>query len=102
MSLGREGMLFNDTLSFDALSQFFKLVFLSVALLVSIASIKYTEGNSHTEEFYSLMIFATAGMMFVASANDLMVLFVAFELASLATYALAGFEKKNPYLLKLL
>ncbi len=96
MSLGTEGMLFNDTLSFDALSQFFKLVFLSVSLLVSIASIKYTEGNSHTEEFYSLMIFATAGMMFVASANDLMVLFVAFELASLATYALAGFEKKNP------
>ncbi|MBC7085178.1 MAG: NADH-quinone oxidoreductase subunit N [Methanomethylovorans sp.] len=95
-NLGNGGMLFNETLSFDALSQFFKIVFLSVALLVSIASIKYTEGNSHTEEFYSLLIFATVGMMFVASANDLIVLFVAFELASLATYALAGFEKKNP------
>ncbi|WP_406659704.1 F(420)H(2) dehydrogenase subunit N [Methanolobus sp. ZRKC3] len=95
-SLGTDATAFNDTLSVDALSQFFKVVFLVVALLVSIASIKYTEGNSHTEEFYALSIFATIGMMFVASANDIMVLFVAFELASLATYALAGFEKKNP------
>lgn len=95
MNLDVSERMFSATLTFDALSQFFKLVFLSVALLVSFAAIKYTEGNSHTEEFYSLMIFATTGMMFVASANDLIVLFVAFELASLATYALAGFEKNN-------
>ncbi|WP_094227788.1 F(420)H(2) dehydrogenase subunit N [Methanolobus psychrotolerans] len=95
-SLGTQATVFNDTVSIDALSQFFKIVFLVVALLFTISGIKYTEGNSHTEEFFTLGIFATIGMMFVASANDLMVLFVAFELASLATYALAGFEKKNP------
>lgn len=94
-SLGTEAVIFNSTLSIDALSQFFKIVFLVVALLFSIAGIKYTEGNSNTEEFFTLGLFATIGMMFVASANDLIVLFVAFELASLATYALAGFEKKN-------
>ena len=95
-SLGTNALAFYDTLSVDALSQFFKIVFLVVALLFSIASIKYTEGSAHVEEFYVLAIFATIGMMFVASANDLMVLFVAFELASISTYALAGFEKKNP------
>ncbi|WP_407357071.1 F(420)H(2) dehydrogenase subunit N [Methanolobus sp. WCC5] len=95
-SLGTQATIFYDTVSIDALSQFFKIVFLVVALLFAISGIKYTEGNSHTEEFFTLGIFATIGMMFVASANDLMVLFVAFELASLATYALAGFEKKNP------
>ncbi|WP_292469207.1 F(420)H(2) dehydrogenase subunit N [Methanolobus sp.] len=95
-SLGTEATAFNDTVSIDALSQFFKIVFLVVALLFTISGIKYTEGNSHTEEFFALGLFATIGMMFVASANDLMVLFVAFELASIATYALAGFEKKNP------
>ncbi|WP_340818908.1 F(420)H(2) dehydrogenase subunit N [Methanolobus sp. WCC4] len=94
-SLGTEATAFNDTVSIDALSQYFKIVFLVVALLFTIAGIKYTEGNSHTEEFFALGIFGTIGMMFVASANDLMVLFVAFELASLATYALAGFEKQN-------
>jgi len=87
--------IFSDTLSIDALSQFFKLVFLVVALIVSLAAIKYTENSEHTEEFYTLMLFATFGMMVVASANDLIVLFCAFELASLATYALAGFEKQN-------
>lgn len=95
LSLGTEATLFYDTVSIDALSQFFKIVFLVVALLFTISGIKYTEGNSHTEEFFTLGLFGTIGMMFVASANDLMVLFVAFELASLATYALAGFEKKN-------
>ncbi len=45
--------IFSETLSIDALSQFFKLVFLAVALIVSIASIKYTENSDHTEEFYT-------------------------------------------------
>jgi NADH-quinone oxidoreductase subunit N len=94
-SLGTNALAFNDTLSVDALSQFFKIVFLVVVLIFSIASIKYTEGSAHVEEFYVLAIFATIGMMLVASANDLMVLFVAFELASISTYTLAGFEKKN-------
>ncbi|AKB28291.1 NADH:ubiquinone oxidoreductase subunit N [Methanosarcina siciliae T4/M] len=88
--------VFSEALNIDALSQFFKLVFLVVALIVSIAAIKYNENSDHTEEFYTLMLFATFGMMVVASANDLIVLFVAFELASLATYALAGYEKQNP------
>ncbi|HII01551.1 TPA: NADH-quinone oxidoreductase subunit N [Methanosarcinaceae archaeon] len=95
-SFGSEAVMFSGTVSIDALSQFFKLVFLAVALLVSVAAIKYNEDSEHTEEFYALVLFATFGMMFVASANDLIVLFCAFELASLATYALAGYEKQNP------
>ncbi len=95
-SFGAEATMFSGTLSIDALSQFFKLVFLAVSLIVSVAAIKYNENSDHTEEFYTLVLFATFGMMVVASANDLILLFCAFELASLATYALAGFEKQNP------
>lgn len=95
-SFGTEATMFSGTLSVDALSQFFKLVFLAVSLIVSVAAIKYNENSDHTEEFYTLVLFATFGMMVVASANDLILLFCAFELASLATYALAGFEKQNP------
>ncbi|MDD4330799.1 MAG: F(420)H(2) dehydrogenase subunit N [Methanosarcinaceae archaeon] len=95
-SFGINTTMFSGTLSIDALSQFFKLVFLVVVLLVAVAGIKYNENSSHTEEFYALSLFATFGMMIVASANDLIVLFCAFELASLATYALAAFEKQNP------
>ncbi len=88
--------MFYGTITIDALSQFFKIVFLSVSLLVTIASIKYTEGNKNTDEFFTLLLFSTVGMMVVASANDLITLFVGFELASLSTYVLAGFEKNNP------
>ncbi|RXA19494.1 NADH-quinone oxidoreductase subunit N [Methanosarcina sp. MSH10X1] len=94
-SFGTVALMFYDTVSIDGLSQFFKLVFLAVALIVSVASIKYNENSDHTEEFYTLVLFATFGMMVVASANDLILLFCAFELASLATFALAGFEKQN-------
>ena len=95
-SFGIEATMFSGTVSIDALSQFFKLVFLAVSLIVSLASIKYTENSDHTEEFYALVLFATLGMMVVASSNDFILLFCAFELASFATYALAGFEKQNP------
>jgi proton-translocating NADH-quinone oxidoreductase chain N len=95
-SLNANASFFNDTLTVDALSQFFKIVFLSVGLMVSISAIKYTEGNRNADEFVTLVLSGTIGMMIVASANDLVALFVGFELASLSTYALAGFEKKNP------
>ena len=92
---GSTTLLFWDTVSIDPLSQFFKIVFLTVALIVSIAAIKYNENSDHTEEFYPLVLFATFGMMVVASSNDLILLYCAFELASLATFALAGFEKHD-------
>lgn len=95
-SFGTEAAMFSGTVSIDALSQFFKLVFLAVSLIVSLASIKYNENSDHTEEFYALVLFATLGMMVVASSNDFILFFCAFELASFATYALAGFEKQNP------
>jgi proton-translocating NADH-quinone oxidoreductase chain N len=91
-----EGSFFYNAIVIDPLSQFFKLIFLVVSLLVVIASIKYFENNRSQDEYYALLLLATVGMMVVASANDLVALFVGFELASMSTYVLAGFEKKNP------
>ncbi len=87
---------FYDAIVVDPLSQIFKLIFLAVSLLVVIASADYFRDNKNQDEYYSLLLLATVGMMVVASANDLIVLFVGFELASMSTYVLAGFEKKNP------
>ena len=85
-------LFFFDTISVDALSQFFKAVFLIVSLLVVIASLsKYT--GKGADEYYALVLFATVGMMVVSSSIDIVTLFVGFELASLSTYALAAFDK---------
>ncbi len=90
------GSFFYNALVIDPLSQIFKLIFLIVSLMVVIASIHYFRDNRNQDEYYALLLLATVGMMVVASANDLLTLFVGFELASMSTYVLAGFEKKNP------
>ncbi len=91
-----EGIFFYNALVIDPLSQIFKMIFLAVSLLAVIASIHYFRDNRNQDEYYALILLATVGMMVVASANDLLSLFVGFELASMSTYVLAGFEKKNP------
>lgn len=90
------GSFFYGALVIDPLSQIFKLIFVIVSLLAVIASIAYFRDNRNQDEYYALLLLATVGMMVVASANDLVALFVGFELASMSTYVLAGFEKKNP------
>lgn len=90
------GTFFYNSLVIDPLSQIFKLIFLVVSLMVVIASIAYFKDNRNQDEYYALILLSTVGMMVVASANDLVALFVGFELASMSTYVLAGFEKKNP------
>ena len=94
LMIAKPALFFFDTISVDALSQFFKAVFLVVSLLVVIASLsKYT--GKGADEYFALLLFATVGMMVVASSVDLVTLFVGFELASLSTYALAAFDKSR-------
>lgn len=95
-NMSATGSFFYNALVVDPLSQVFKLIFVIVSLLAVIASITYFRDNRNQDEYYALLLLATVGMMVVASANDLVSLFVGFELASMSTYVLAGFEKKNP------
>ncbi|PWT85750.1 MAG: NADH-quinone oxidoreductase subunit N, partial [Blastocatellia bacterium] len=44
-------------------------------------------------EYYALMMFAVAGMMLMASASDLLVIFLALEVLSLAVYVLTGIRR---------
>jgi NADH-quinone oxidoreductase subunit N len=91
-----DASLFYNSIVIDPFVQFFNLLFLMVSLLVCIASLEYYGNNPNQDEYYSLLLLATAGMMFVSLSNDLIILFVGFELVSLPTYILAGFDKKNP------
>jgi proton-translocating NADH-quinone oxidoreductase chain N len=92
--IAKPAIFFFETISVDSLSQFFKAVFLIVSLLVVIASLTRYTGKG-AEEYYALLLFATVGMMVVASSIDLVTLFVGFELASLSTYAMAAFDKSK-------
>jgi NADH-quinone oxidoreductase subunit N len=47
-------------------------------------------------EYYTLILFSTAGMMMMATANDLLVIFIALEILSLAVYVLTGIRRDDP------
>ncbi len=80
----------------DNFFRFFAMIFLIVLLLVATSSIDYMGSERNVGIYYMLLIFATIGMMLVAAANDLLVMFVAWELGSVPVYALAAFQKSRP------
>ncbi len=85
----------NGLLVLDDFSALFMLVFLAVAFVVILASARYIEGEKHAAEYYSLILLATLGMMLVAAATDLFVLYSGIEITSLSSYALVAFRKKD-------
>lgn len=85
---------FTGMLIHDQFSVYFRL-FLSLFLVLTIALTILT-GIPDTEDspdFYCLLLGATIGMMIMASANNLLMLFIGVEMASVPSYALVGFLK---------
>lgn len=82
-----------ELLEITAFSQFLKLVFLGVAMLVCLVSVEYATRFRNPTEYYTLILVATVGMMVVASARDFITLFIGIETASISSYILAGYAK---------
>lgn len=80
----------------DGFATFVKILLVIFALLTVWAARDYLvrEGTEEAE-FYALVLFATAGMMLMASAADLLVLFIALETFSLSLYVLVGFRRRG-------
>ncbi|HEV2139242.1 MAG TPA: proton-conducting transporter membrane subunit, partial [Nitrososphaerales archaeon] len=77
----------------DQLGGVFAIVTVGVTLAVTVASFDFQKGASNPV-YYSLLAFTALGMVLLAYSQDLLMLFVAWELMSLPTYVLAGFDKK--------
>lgn len=86
------GETFSGMFISDSYSLFFKIIFLISLTLSVLLSIRYVRIEKvNLGEYYSLMLFSTLGMMIMASAGDLIVLYLGLELMALSTYILAGF-----------
>ena len=80
----------------DRFALFFHTIFLFVAFLAVLASRGFLHPEEpHQGEYYGLLLLSVVGMMFTAAATDLFVLFLAFEISSLSTFALVAFRKKD-------
>jgi NADH-quinone oxidoreductase subunit N len=87
---------FNGMIVLDELRLGFTLIFLLVSALTLLLSTVWAENEQlPAGEFHSLLLFATAGMMLMASGNDLVIIFLGLEILSIATYVLAGFRRTD-------
>jgi NADH-quinone oxidoreductase subunit N len=91
------GALFDGAFVVDGLARFFKQVFV-LATLLGVAGGLALPGPVFTRrapEYHLLILTSLLGMMLLASARELALLFVAFELMSVPLYVLAGFVKRD-------
>lgn len=91
--------------AYDSLARFYKIIALVSTILVLLMTVdfksilsQFTSGDdteSATGEFYCLPIFACAGLMWMASAKDLVSIFVALELVTITFYVMVAFMRRN-------
>lgn len=87
---------FNSMFIFDGYSSFFKFVFYLSTVLVILLSINYIKvENIEHSEYYILILYALSGMMVMASAVDLLSIYIGLELMAISIYVLTGFVKQD-------
>ncbi len=91
------GTAFNGSFINDGLSLFFKRFFILAAILVLFIAAEFSDrfAEGSVAEYYSLVVFALAGMLFAASANDFAMLFVSIELITITFYILVSFQRSK-------
>jgi NADH-quinone oxidoreductase subunit N len=78
----------------EPLTHFVKIGLLALTAFTVLLSID-SDFTEHVGEYLALILLATVGMMFMVSAEDLLMIFVSLELTSLSLYILTAFNKRN-------
>ncbi len=88
---------FNGMVAVGGYASFFSFVISLGALLTILLSKDYlVKRRINYGEFYIIVLFASAGMMFLASGTDLIITFLGLELMSISLYVLAAFIRTDP------
>jgi NADH-quinone oxidoreductase subunit N len=89
------GDAFFSMVRVDTFSIFFHFIIGFVAATVILASFEYLSVQRiRAGEYYGLILLGTVGMMLMSSAIELVLIFIALEISSIATYVLAGFRRR--------
>lgn len=90
---------------YDSYARYFKVIALAATILVLLMSVdmkrvlsRYTSGDDSGTalgEFFCLPVFTCAGLMWMASARDLVSIFVALELVTIAFYVMVAYMRRN-------
>jgi len=93
---GITGTLFANMFVVDRMALFFKMLIVLATILVIIASIEYVHRFTFFRgEYYFLVAMSALGMMFMASANDLLSVFVTLEFSTFGFYVLVAYLRED-------
>lgn len=93
---GNDRSMFNGAYVVDDFSLVMKAVFIIAGYLTLLMSANYLqEGDYHEGEFSFLIVCSLLGMVVMASARDLITIFIALETLSIPAYLLAGWQKRH-------
>jgi NADH-quinone oxidoreductase subunit N len=96
MAYADPGPAFQNMLLIDGFATFFRVLTIGVGLLAVFSSVGYLgRENSHGGEFYALILFSIVGQSIMASANELIMIFIGLEISSIASYILAGYLRDD-------
>ncbi len=94
--LGAQQVTFSGALVADDFTVFFYIVILLAAAVIVLMSLDYVADEGLPgAEYYALVLFATAGMMLMAAAGDLIIIFLGLETMSISVYILAGLARTD-------
>jgi NADH-quinone oxidoreductase subunit N len=89
------GLGFWNMVQVDAFSTFFHYLILAITAVVILTSFEYMRVQEiRAGEYYALILFGAVGMVLMSSAVELVLIFIALEISSIATYILAGFRRR--------
>lgn len=91
------GPAFHNMLMIDGFATFFRVLVIGVGLLAVFCSTEYlSRERSSGGEFYALILFSIVGQSLMATANELIMIFIGIEISSIASYILAGYLRDDP------
>jgi NADH-quinone oxidoreductase subunit N len=95
-AFGDPGPAFGGMLVVDGFATFFQILVMAVGILAILPSYSFlARQEAETSEYHALLLFSIAGQCLMASANDLIVVFIGLEISSIASYVLAGYLRDD-------
>ena len=93
---GDPGPAFGGLLMVDGFATFFRVLVMGVGILTVLPSYGFLRREgAEPGEFHALLLFSIAGQCIMASANELIVIFIGLEISSIASYVLAGYLRDD-------
>jgi NADH-quinone oxidoreductase subunit N len=90
------GPAFQNMLIVDGFATFFRVLVIGVGILAWFTTVGYLRRERADEnEFFALLLFSVAGQCIMATANELMMVFIGLEISSISSYIMAGYLRDD-------